>query len=150
MPDHGRPTAFADHGHAAAPAPHHAAEPGGAPDEHAGNGDHAGASGPEMMGHGGHHRAGSMTDMVRDMRNRFLVAAVLSVPILLWSPIGPEVLGFSTAAPPGLRDDVSVHATSLAPDASPGPQRLAARSKCREQSGRSGTTRGPAPSRAHT
>jgi hypothetical protein len=48
----------------------------------------------------------SMDDMVRDMRNRFLVAAVLSVPILLWSPIGREVLGFEAAAPFGLRDDV--------------------------------------------
>jgi P-type Cu2+ transporter len=40
------------------------------------------------------------------MRNRFLVAAVLSVPILLWSPIGREVLGFTVPAPFGLRDDV--------------------------------------------
>ena len=48
----------------------------------------------------------SMADMVRDMRNRFLVAALLSVPILLWSPIGREVLGFDAAAPFGLRDDV--------------------------------------------
>ena len=45
-------------------------------------------------------------DMVADMRNRFLVAAVLSVPILLWSPIGREVLGFHAPAPFGLRDDV--------------------------------------------
>ncbi len=36
-----------------------------------------------------------MDAMVRDVRNRFLVAAVLSVPILLWSPIGREVLGFT-------------------------------------------------------
>jgi Cu2+-exporting ATPase len=48
----------------------------------------------------------SMDAMVRDMRNRFLVAAVLSVPILLWSPIGREVLGFTLPAPFGLRDDV--------------------------------------------
>ena len=47
-----------------------------------------------------------MDAMVRDMRNRFLVAAVLSVPILLWSPIGREVLGFTLPAPFGLRDDV--------------------------------------------
>ena len=47
-----------------------------------------------------------MADMVRDMRNRFLVAAVLSIPILLWSPIGREVLGFTVSAPFGLRDDV--------------------------------------------
>jgi Cu2+-exporting ATPase len=48
----------------------------------------------------------SMAAMVADMRNRFLVAAVFSVPILLWSPIGREVLGFELAAPFGLRDDV--------------------------------------------
>jgi Cu2+-exporting ATPase len=59
----------------------------------------------EAMGHGG-HGAMSMADMVRDMRNRLLVAAVLSVPILLWSPIGRDVLGFGVPAPFGLRDDV--------------------------------------------
>ena len=48
----------------------------------------------------------SMAEMVRDMRNRFILAAVLSVPILLWSPIGREVIGFEAAAPFGLRDDV--------------------------------------------
>ena len=47
-----------------------------------------------------------MDDMVRDMRNRFLVAALLSIPILLWSPIGRDVIGFNVAAPFGLRDDV--------------------------------------------
>jgi Cu2+-exporting ATPase len=68
--------------------------------------DHAAMMSPhEAMGHGGH--AGmSMADMVRDMRNRFLVAVLLSVPILLWSPIGREVMDFETAAPFGLRDDV--------------------------------------------
>src|SRR4051812_27112810 len=74
-----------------------------APVEQAG---HAGTSPQEAMGHGGHHDGMSMADMVRDMRNRFLVAAVLSVPILLWSPIGREVLGFSVPAPFGVRDDV--------------------------------------------
>jgi Cu2+-exporting ATPase len=59
----------------------------------------------EVMGHGG-HTGMSMDAMVRDMRNRFLVAVILSVPILLWSPIGREVLGFTAAAPLGLRDDV--------------------------------------------
>ncbi len=57
------------------------------------------------MGHGGHDSM-SMADMVADMRNRFLVAAVLSVPVLLWSPIGRDVIGFDTPAPFGLRDDV--------------------------------------------
>ncbi|MEO8518654.1 MAG: heavy metal translocating P-type ATPase, partial [Dermatophilaceae bacterium] len=60
----------------------------------------------DVMGHGGGHAGMSMAGMARDMRNRFLVAAVLSVPILLWSPIGREVLGFTAAAPLGLRDDV--------------------------------------------
>jgi len=59
----------------------------------------------EAMGHGGH--AGmSMAGMVRDMRNRFLVALALSIPILLWSQIGRKVLGFEVAAPFGLRDDI--------------------------------------------
>jgi P-type Cu2+ transporter len=75
----------------------------------------AGAAAPsphEVMGHGGH--AGmSMAAMVADMRNRFLVAAVLSVPILLWSSIGRNVLGFTIPAPFGLRDDVWLLLLSL-------------------------------------
>ncbi|WP_243073716.1 heavy metal translocating P-type ATPase [Microbacterium sp. SS28] len=58
----------------------------------------------DVMGHGGHHAGMSMRDMTRDMRNRFLVAAVLSVPITLWSPIGREVFGFTVPAPFGLSD----------------------------------------------
>jgi Cu2+-exporting ATPase len=84
------------------PVASHAAEDAGG----GGGGAHAG------HGHGGH--AGmSMDAMVRDMRNRFLVAAVFSVPILLWSPIGRDVLGFETAAPFGLRDDVFALLLSL-------------------------------------
>ena len=41
-----------------------------------------GASPHEAMGHGG-DGAMSMDDMVEDMRNRFVVAAIFSVPILL-------------------------------------------------------------------
>src|SRR6266487_5343273 len=59
----------------------------------------------DAMGHGG-HGAMSMAAMVADMRNRFLVAALFSIPILLWSPIGRDVLGFDVAAPFELRDDV--------------------------------------------
>jgi Cu2+-exporting ATPase len=72
----------------------------------AGHEGHAGMTAQEAMGHGGHHGGMSMEAMVRDMRNRFLVAALLSVPILLWSPIGRDVLGFTVPAPFGLRDDV--------------------------------------------
>jgi Cu2+-exporting ATPase len=92
----------------AGPDHHHhemaAASPGGhigqaAPAERALRSPH------ETMGHGGHGGM-SMEAMVADMRNRFLVAALFSIPILLWSPIGREVLGFEVAAPFGLRDDV--------------------------------------------
>ena len=40
----------------------------------------------------GLHWAMSMDDMAHDLRNRFFVAAALSVPILLWSPIGRGTL----------------------------------------------------------
>ena len=59
----------------------------------------------DVMGHGSDSEM-SMDSMVRDMRDRFLVAAVLSVPILLWSAIGRQVLHFGVPAPFGLRDDV--------------------------------------------
>jgi Cu2+-exporting ATPase len=69
-------------------------------------------SAQEGTGHGGH--AGmSMDAMVRDMRNRFLVALVLSVPIMLWSPMGRHMLGFMVSAPFGLRDDVFTFLLSL-------------------------------------
>ncbi|SDD21261.1 Cu2+-exporting ATPase [Sanguibacter gelidistatuariae] len=77
----------------------------GGHDAHAGP-DMAGASPHEVMGHGGGHSGMSMEGMIRDMRNRLVVAVVLSVPILLWSPIGRDVLGFTVSAPFGLRDDV--------------------------------------------
>ena len=66
----------------------------------------------DVMGHGG-HEGGSMADMVADMRRRFLVAALFSVPVLLWSPIGRDVLNFGVAAPFGLRDDVFMLLLSL-------------------------------------
>jgi Cu2+-exporting ATPase len=74
-------------------------------DAHAGHDAAAPFMSPhEAMGHGGH--AGmSMADMVADMRRRFVVAALLSVPILLWSPIGRDVLGFGVPAPFGLSDE---------------------------------------------
>ena len=92
----------------AGPDQHHremaAASPGGHIG-HAAPAEGALRSPHEMMGHGGHGGM-SMEAMVADMRNRFLVAALFSIPILLWSPIGREVLGFELAAPFGLRDDV--------------------------------------------
>jgi P-type Cu2+ transporter len=106
------------HGHQAAtveaPAPaaqpdhHHQEMAAGAAPGHAGHAAPAGEvvrSPHEVMGHGG-HGAMAMEAMVADMRNRFLVAALFSIPIVLWSPIGREVLGFQVPAPFGLRDDV--------------------------------------------
>ncbi|WP_131771072.1 heavy metal translocating P-type ATPase [Candidatus Protofrankia datiscae] len=58
----------------------------------------------EAIGHGG-HGAMSMAGMVADMRNRFLVAVVFAVPILLWSRIGRQVLHFTIAAPFDLSDE---------------------------------------------
>ena len=72
-----------------------------------------GRSPQEMMGHGGGHAGMSMDAMVRDMRNRFLVALVLSIPIMLWSPMGRDMFGFTTPAPFGMRDDVFTLLLSL-------------------------------------
>ncbi len=54
------------------------------------------------MDHGGI----DMSSMVREMRNRFLVALIFSLPIVMWSPIGRDVFHFTLSAPFGLRDDV--------------------------------------------
>ncbi|MEV5542962.1 heavy metal translocating P-type ATPase [Saccharopolyspora shandongensis] len=56
----------------------------------------------EAMEHGGM----SMAEMAADMRNRFLVALLFSIPIVIWSPIGTEVFGLHLPAPFGLRPDV--------------------------------------------
>lgn len=98
--------------------PHEATHVHGATDaqlaqQHAGHGEGQAPSAHELMGHGGHHGGGSMADMVRDMRNRFLVALVFSIPITLWSPIGRKFLGFTEPAPFGLRDDVFMLLLSL-------------------------------------
>jgi Cu2+-exporting ATPase len=87
-----------------------AGQPGQEAPPLAGHGEHAPQ---EMMGHGGHHAGMSMQDMVRDMRNRFLVAAVLSVGVMLFSPMGRGMLGFTLLAPFGLRDDVVALALSV-------------------------------------
>jgi Cu2+-exporting ATPase len=86
----------------------HAAEPHPAaakpePEKHE---QHAAMRSPEeVMGHGGH--AGmSMQSMVRDMRNRFLVAALLSIPIVIWSPLGRQVLHVTVPTPFGIREDI--------------------------------------------
>jgi Cu2+-exporting ATPase len=48
------------------------------------------------MGHGG---GMSMDDMVRDMRNRFIVAFILAIPIFLYSPLATEVFNIRLGTP---------------------------------------------------
>src|SRR5512133_3223410 len=56
-------------------------------------------------GHGGH--AGmSMDAMVRDMRNRFLVALVFAIAIAIWSPMGESVFGSTPGTPFGMRVEI--------------------------------------------
>jgi Cu2+-exporting ATPase len=70
--------------------------------------DHAAAERAEHAhghGHGGH--AGmSMAEMVRDMRNRFLVALVFALPIAVWSPMGEALFGDVPPTPFGIGADV--------------------------------------------
>ncbi|MEU4681678.1 heavy metal translocating P-type ATPase [Streptomyces xinghaiensis] len=67
----------------------------------------AGETGPprEAAERGGHDET-SLAAMVAGMRNRFLVAVLFSVPIVIWSPIGEEVFGLHAPVPFGLRQDV--------------------------------------------
>jgi Cu2+-exporting ATPase len=56
-------------------------------------------------GHGGHVGM-SMQAMERDMRNRFLVALVFTIPIVAWSMVGTELLRTELATPFGIDRDV--------------------------------------------
>ena len=82
---------------------------------HAGHRDHAAglaaAEAPprEMaqMAHAMGHGAGmSMDDMVRDMRNRFLLAFILAIPVFLYSPLATDVFGIELPTPFGIRPDI--------------------------------------------
>ncbi|MDZ4065938.1 MAG: heavy metal translocating P-type ATPase, partial [Tabrizicola sp.] len=62
------------------------------------------ATARDEMAHEMGHGAGDMQSMVRDMRNRFWVALVFTIPIFVWSPMGGM---FTPPAPPfGLRLDL--------------------------------------------
>src|SRR5919201_5779459 len=79
--------------------PGHVCDPLVAPDH--GPHDHqAAARADEADGHGGGGNAGmSMAAMVADMRNRFVVSLVFTVPIVLWSGVGPGLIGYELATP---------------------------------------------------
>ena len=61
----------------------------------------------EAHGHGhGGHAGMSMEAMVRDMRNRFVVALVFAIPIAVWSPLGEWLFGSTPPTPFGISDEV--------------------------------------------
>ena len=65
-------------------------------------------------GHGqGGHAGMSMAAMVRDMRDRFLVAVAFTIPIIAWSMVGTELLGTELATPFGIDRDVWMLLLSL-------------------------------------
>jgi len=47
-----------------------------------------------------------MAEMVRDMRNRFLVAFAFAIPIAVWSELGDRIFGDIPPTPFGMRTDV--------------------------------------------
>jgi Cu2+-exporting ATPase len=66
-----------------------------------------------QMAHGMGHGGGmSMDEMVRDMRNRFIVAFILAIPIFLYSPLATEVFNLRLATPFGV--DANILALLLA------------------------------------
>ena len=68
----------------------------------AGSGEAAGRE--AAAGH--EHDGTSMAAMARDLRDRFVVAAVLAVPIMLWSPMGTALLGRELPTPFGISAEV--------------------------------------------
>ncbi|MBK8460634.1 MAG: heavy metal translocating P-type ATPase [Micropruina sp.] len=94
--------------------PTHVCEPqsDNRPHDHGAMAASATTSPHEAMGHGGHGGM-SMDAMVADMRRRFWVAALFSIPITLFSPMGRDMMGFTVAAPFGLRDDILALILSL-------------------------------------
>src|SRR5581483_5471435 len=70
--------------------------------------DHAAMERAEQAdGHGqGGHAGMSMAAMVREMRDRFLVALIFAVAIAIWSPLGKSLFGSTPGTPFGIRDEL--------------------------------------------
>ena len=88
--------------------PGHICDPLAADEPFAPTRDHeAAARAAEAHGHGhGGHAGMSMDAMVRDMRNRFLVAVALAIPIAAWSMLGRDVFGLDLPTPFGMDADL--------------------------------------------
>ncbi|WP_338758837.1 heavy metal translocating P-type ATPase [Nocardia vulneris] len=104
--EHAGPTAQGGHGERAGHGEHAGPAAQGGHDEPGGHDEHAGHAAHGQ--HGGHagHAGMSMADMAADMRNRFVVAAVFSVLVMLWSPMATDMFGVHLPVPFGLRQDV--------------------------------------------
>ena len=63
---------------------------------HSGHGDPSANGKADMMHDMGHAPGMSMEDMAKDMRNRFLVALLFSIPVFLYSPMGQMFGDFAT------------------------------------------------------
>ncbi|MDR7169152.1 Cu2+-exporting ATPase [Nocardia kruczakiae] len=86
--------------------PRHVCDPLAEPSEPAGAHRHEPAAPPHGH-HGTHgHHDMSMAAMAADMRNRFLVALVFSVLVMMWSPMATDMFGIDLPVPFGLRQDV--------------------------------------------
>ena len=110
------------HGAAYAPTPEHAGHTMAAPvstttdathDEHASHTMAAPTTGTPVSGemaqmaHGMGHGGGmTMDEMVRDMRNRFVVAFILAIPIFLYSPLATEVFNIRLGTPLGIDPNI--------------------------------------------
>ncbi len=99
--------------------PNHICDPLAEPAKHEGAKRESAAHGADEQGHAvderGHgadehnhdgHAGMSMADMARDMRNRFLVALVFSLLVMLWSPMASDMFGLHVPTPFGLRQDI--------------------------------------------
>ena len=93
----------AGHGMPSAPPTEHTGHVA-AVDEHAGH-EMEGemASMTHEMGHG---PGMSMEGMVRDMRNRFFVALILTIPVFLYSPLSYRLFGLELPTPLGVSPDL--------------------------------------------
>ncbi len=83
--------------------PQHVCRPAARAPSHADHAHHPApdtipAAGHDMHADMGHGPGGDMKAMAQDMRNRFLVALVFTIPVFLWSEMG-HMIGF-TADPP--------------------------------------------------
>jgi Cu2+-exporting ATPase len=99
-------------GHAIAP-PITAKKHSAAEDGHAGHTMAPPAAGAPVQGemaqmaHGMGHGGGmTMDEMVRDMRNRFIVAFILAIPIFLYSPLATEVFNIRLGTPFGMDPNI--------------------------------------------